>query len=283
MHYETSKLYEGPPCAMCQRSMFIGTCTHRPMKMPVAIDLPALQMLAMNPLAWQIGRTEPLKGQVLFSKVWGSHSHDTQLPESDIDYTGVYVGDPEAIFGLHPPPDTLDGKKPDYQIHEVKKFCDLLIKGNPGIIEMLFTDRFLWADKRWEPMIQARKGFLTHTVVKQYLGYSNAQLQRLRHGKSVHSKGGVPGEKWCYHMVRVAWDAERIARGEEPKVWKDGDEKAKLMAIRTGEWTTEQAVQTAELTIARIESRKPWPIPESMDESFLNHWLLWVRGIRVSL
>ena len=34
MHYETSKLYEGPPCDMCQRTMFIGTCTHRPMKKP---------------------------------------------------------------------------------------------------------------------------------------------------------------------------------------------------------------------------------------------------------
>lgn len=34
MHYETSKLYEGPPCDMCQRVMFIGTCTHRPMKKP---------------------------------------------------------------------------------------------------------------------------------------------------------------------------------------------------------------------------------------------------------
>lgn len=34
MHYETSKQYEGPPCDMCTRSMFIGTCTHRPHKKP---------------------------------------------------------------------------------------------------------------------------------------------------------------------------------------------------------------------------------------------------------
>ena len=34
MHYETEKLYEGPPCESCRRTFFIGTCTHRPMKRP---------------------------------------------------------------------------------------------------------------------------------------------------------------------------------------------------------------------------------------------------------
>lgn len=40
MHYETSLLYEGPPCSICQQSMFIGTCTHRPRKLPEPIKLP---------------------------------------------------------------------------------------------------------------------------------------------------------------------------------------------------------------------------------------------------
>jgi hypothetical protein len=233
-----------------------------------------------DPLGWRSPDRE-VRGTVLFSKIWGSHSHDTQLPSSDIDYTGVYVAHPKDLLGLHPPGDTLTGEKPDYQIHEVKKFCDLLLKGNPAVIEMLFTDKFLWFDPRWKPLYQCRKKFLCMTVVKQYLGYSTAQLQRLRHSKPVHSKGGLPGEKWCYHMVRVAWDAERIALGGEPKIWKDGDEKEKLMAIRTGKWSVEQAVKEAEETIARIDSRKPWPIPETADETFLNTWLLWIRNVYV--
>jgi len=232
----------------------------------------------LNPLGWKSADRE-IRGWVLFSKVWGSHSHDTQLPSSDVDYTGVYVAYPKDHLSLHPPQDTLTGEKPDYQIHELKKFCDLLIKGNPGIIEMLFSDRMTWFDPKWRPLYEARKKFLCENVVKQYLGYSTAQLQRFRHSKPVHSKGGVAGEKWCYHMVRVAWDAERIAQGGEPKVWKDGEEKAKLMAIRTGEMTTEQAVKEAEATISRIDARKPWPIPAEADEKFLNDWLLWLRGV----
>jgi len=80
-------------------------------------------------------------------------------------------------------------------------------------------------------------------------------------------------------MVRVAWDAERIAMGGEPMIWKDGLEKERLMAIRTGAWTTEQAVKEAETTIARIDSSKPWPVREKADEKFLNDWLLWIREV----
>jgi hypothetical protein len=234
-------------------------------------------MEALDPIAWS--KNIEMRGWLLFSKVWGSWSHDTQLPTSDVDYTGVYVAYNKDLLGLHPPADTLTGNKPDYQIHEVKKFCDLLLKGNPGIIEMLFTERMKWSELKWAPLYEARKLFLSANVVRQYLGYSVAQLQRLRHGKSVHSTGGVPGEKWCYHMVRVAWDAERIAEGGEPKVWKDGEEKDKLMAIRTGAWSTEQAVREAEETIARIDARKPWPIPERANEKFLNNWLLSIRDV----
>lgn len=236
-------------------------------------------MSDLDPLLWKESVNTPIRGSLLFSKVWGSHSHDTQLPTSDVDYTGVYVAYNRDLLGLSPPPDTLTGTKPDFQVHEVKKFCDLLLKGNPGIIEMLFTERFKWCDPKWNPLYEARKMFLSAGVVKQYLGYSVAQLQRLKHGKPVHSKGGVPGEKWCYHMVRVAWDAERIAMGGEPLVWKEGEEKAKLMAIRTGEWSTERAVKEAEDTIARVDAAKPWPIRELANEAFLNNWLLWIRGV----
>lgn len=234
--------------------------------------------LELDPLKW-LQKAPPLRGRLLYARIWGSYGHNTQLATSDVDYTGVYAADVRELVGLHPPGDTLTGGKPDYQVHEAKKFCDLLLKGNPGIVEMLFTDRFAWAAPEWEPLRRERRKFLTGNVVRQYLGYSVAQLQRLRHGRPVHSKGGVPGEKWAYHMARVAWDAERIAAGGEPKVWKDGEEREKLMAVRTGAWTTERAVGEAEAAIARTDAAKPWPIPEQADEDFLNGWLLSVRGL----
>jgi len=233
----------------------------------------------LDPLAWQKEMKQPLRGWMLFSKIWGSWSHDTQLPDSDVDFVGVYVAHQRDLLGLHPPADTITHDKPDVQLHEVKKFCDLLLKGNPGIIEMLFTDKMLWFDTRWQPLRDARRTFLSKNVVKQYLGYSMAQLQRLEHGKPIHSKGGEYGLKWAYHMVRVGWDALRIARGGEPLLWKDGEEKAKIMEIRRGEWSKERVVKEASDTIAKVDALKPWPIPDDANEAFLNDWLLWIRGV----
>jgi hypothetical protein len=220
-------------------------------------------------------------GKLLFCKIWGSHSHATQLPESDVDYLGVYVAHNCQILGLHKPAETLTGEKPDYQVHEVGKFCDLLLKGNPGIIEMLFTQRMMWADPRWEPLYENRKEFLTQRVVKQYLGYAQAQIKRLEAGQSVHSKGGKVGEKWAYHMFRIVLDAERIAKGEEPLVWKSGSERDTLMDIRTGRIPPLDVVRMTKAHIEDIDAMPGWKmdLPAEGDEVFLDDWLLWVRGI----
>lgn len=52
-----------------------------------------------------------------------------------IEYQGVYVSLLDKELSLFPGKDILcvDGK---IQIYEVKKFCDLLTKGKPGIVEV---------------------------------------------------------------------------------------------------------------------------------------------------
>jgi predicted nucleotidyltransferase len=242
----------------------------------MATNLLDPEIFAVNTVKPRIGQ-----GDILMMKVWGSWSHDTQLPESDVDFVGCYVAHNREMLGLKRAPDTLTGEKPDYQVHEVGKFCELLIKGNPGIIEMLFTDKMIWSHKKWMPLVANRKEFLCETVVKQYLGYSQAQIKRLEAGMSVHSKGGKPGEKWAYHMYRVCLDAKRIAEGGEPKVWKDGEEKATLMDIRHGKIPPNEVVRMTKDVIATIDSMAPWKLPKEADVAVLEDWLLWVRGLNV--
>jgi predicted nucleotidyltransferase len=71
-------------------------------------------------------------GNLIFSKVWGSRSHDCAKETSDWDFSGVYVVPTKQVLGMYGFPDTEDnpkGSKPDYSFHEVGKFCTLLIKG----------------------------------------------------------------------------------------------------------------------------------------------------------
>lgn len=218
-----------------------------------------------------------LPGRVIFSKLWGSYSHNTALPSSDQDYLMVYAAPTRDVLSLHPPVETVDGKNPDFEAHEVAKFCRLLMKGNPSMIECLFTERMCNASPEWGELAAERQRFLSQRVVAQYLGYGLGQLKRFDVGSRLHTKGGKQNEKWLYHMIRVLLDARRIAQGGEPVVWKEGEERETLMRIRSGAIHHENVVVMARTLIAETDALKPWPLPELGDDVWLNNWLLNIR------
>ena len=213
--------------------------------------------------------------------MWGSHSHDTNIPGSDYDYLGVYVAPTRVMLSLDPAPDTIQKKDPDMQIHEAAKFARLLMKGNPGIIECLFTEKMQYCTNAWNKLRLYRDQFLTKRCVKQYLGYCQGQLHKLVHagGKSgLHTSGGKYNTKWAYHLIRLAHDAERIAKGEFPTVWKEGEERELLMSIRRGEFSKEKIEQMGTAMIRKVDGMKPWDLPEEPDKRLLNDWLWDVRS-----
>lgn len=219
-------------------------------------------------------------GKVIFAKTWGSHSHNTHLETSDWDFSGVYIAPIHSIIGMNHVQETKEndkGSKPDFAFHEVGKFCDLLMKGNPGLIEMLFTERMVYRTAEWDELIAERQRFLSATAVNSYLGYAEGQLKRLRSGKSVHSTGGQYNEKWAYHLVRGLKDAFRIASGDVPVVWKEGDEHKLLMDIRNGVINQNEVEGIAANEVNKILDIKPWRLPEQGDREWLNAWLIDLR------
>lgn len=223
-----------------------------------------------------------LPGVLIFAKIWGSHSHNTALPTSDVDYLMVYACKPKQLLSLSPPTDTVDGKKPDFQAHEVAKFCSLLLKGNPGLIECLFTERFQHYGSAWEELRKERRRFLSWRTVKQYVGYAQGQLHKLRAGTSLHTAGGKFSEKWAYHLVRLLFDAERIAKGEDPLIWKEdgSEERSLLMSIREELIPQADIENLAAQAMKRIDALESSSgIPKEGDKEFLNEWLLDIRGL----
>jgi uncharacterized protein len=221
-----------------------------------------------------------LPGRLLFAKIWGSHSHNTALPESDVDYLAVYACTPRQLLALHPAPETVSGNKPDFQAHEARKFASLLLKGNPGVVECLFTERDYIESPEWLALRKMRGSFLNEKTLHQYLGYCRGQLQRMSSGKSLHTAGSKFNTKWAYHMIRLALDAERISSGQAPVVWKEGAEQALLMDIRRGVYNNPMQLKEMYETIeAHIDATKPWPIPAGADEDLLNSWLFDVYGL----
>lgn len=226
-----------------------------------------------------------LPGTILNARVWGSNSHNTQVPGSDWDFSGVYAARPQALMGLNPPPETLqhdnDLKSPgecDYNFHEVAKWCRLLLKGNPGIIETLFSVVGDRTDALMEPLVDNVRLFVSQRVVKQYTGYAQGQIDKLRKGTYLHTKGGKPSEKWLYHIFRLLGDVRSLIDNRTLVVYKeDGPERDALMAIRQGGYDVEEMVTKACHEIAIVDSIDVSHLPESGDARMLEDWLVDAR------
>lgn len=234
----------------------------------------------------------PPPGRLIFAKVWGSRSHNTHKTDSDYDFSGVYALPTSQLLSLDASQETMshdtgDGRpladklaNPDHSFHELRKFAGLVLVGNPSILEMVFTERECIMTPEWEALRSIRRKFLSQESVKQYLGYMQGQLKRLTNeeGKrGLHTKGGAYNEKWAYHILRLAGDAKRIAKGGEPVVWKDGPERDFLMRVRNNEFDWPEVKTLIEHAIAEIDGLKPWNIPEVGDRAALNEWLLDIR------
>lgn len=253
----------------------------------------------------------PPPGRVIFAKVWGSRSHNTHLPASDSDFAGVYVLPTGTLLSAKLPQEPgveltwkqngeeVKSELPDFDFQEVGKFANLLLVGNPSMTEMLFTERMFVAGPEWEELRAIRKSFLTRQSVEQYIGYMRGQLQRLVNTEGrggLHTKGGAYNEKWCYHLLRLAGDAKRIARGEAPVVWKEGEEREFLMRVRRNEFSWQETQGLIERAVQDVlnaktpapESKKEYqqwldehlaalPIPAQGDKEALNRWLLKIR------
>ena len=217
-------------------------------------------------------------GEMLFFKVAGSHSHNTNIASSDLDGIGVYQCRTEECLGIYRIKETVVNSTNDISWHEIGKFARLLIKGNPNILECLFTKRrAVTSSAAWGELVNERHRFLSRKALGSYLGYLNAQLHKLFTKKRVHTTGGQFSAKFAYHLVRLGWDGRRIARGQEPVVWKEGAERDLLLEIRAGEYGQKAIEQMAKDLIADIERAKPWRIPEKGDEEWLDNWVVKLR------
>lgn len=220
-------------------------------------------------------------GRLLFSKVWGSRSHNCERPDSDWDYSGVYLVPTVEILGLNHYADHVsrtEGEKPDYAFYEAKRFCELLLTGNPGIVEMIFTYKMCQYTPEWDELRKHSHRFLSKKTVHQYIGYAEGQLKRLKNNKGLHTTGGCFNEKWAYHLTRLLTDAERIVSGEVPLVWKEGKERDHLMSIRNGDITRMDIENYADGMIAKISDKLgDCDLPEKGDEDLLNKWLVDLR------
>ena len=59
----------------------------------------------------------------------------------------------------------------------VQMFCKLVLKGNPKLIEPLFSTHLCYDSEDWLELQKVRNSFLSKSVILQYLSYVHSQLK----------------------------------------------------------------------------------------------------------
>lgn len=127
--------------------------------------------------------------------------------------------------------------------------CQLILKGNPKVIEPLFQDHLCKSNGEWWTQLRnIRDLSLTETTARQYLGFASSQLHDSQKGRGKSSKK-------FYHALRLLYETQSILHSSRPSVWISGPLRTLLMAIRCSQSLNEDAVQALDNRVSVMRQR----------------------------
>ena len=148
-------------------------------------------------------------------------------------YEEHHVFDPTALGGK--------GRNYDLNIYNIVKFMHECYKGNPNLIDSLFTSRecVLHCTQVGNILRDNRKMFFAKQLWSTYKGYAYAQLHKME-GKNPTGKRIEYREKYgfdikfAYNIVRLIDESEQIFTTGDLDLMRNREQ---LNAIRRREWT----------------------------------------------
>lgn len=164
-----------------------------------------------------ISQVEDDGGKILYIFLRGSHCQGTNTETSDEDYGMFYVADVNSLLDLgFKYKDEYKDSKNDVYCQELGKFCRLLLKANPTVLESLFVDDefVVYEHPLFTELKKCRDMFLTKDCYGPFIGYAKSQLVKggsqnkavmkpllsrktpLDFAFTFHKQGSTPIKKW---------------------------------------------------------------------------------------
>lgn len=118
-------------------------------------------------------------GRIIFETISGSHAYGTNVEGSDVDIRGVYIQPLDEILRGDYIPQISDETN-DTTYYEVQRFLELLMDGNPNMIELLNVDsRFVRIKmEEFDYILEHKKEFLTEKLIETFGGYAQTQIKK---------------------------------------------------------------------------------------------------------
>lgn len=168
--------------------------------------------------------------RVIYRCVVGSQAYGLATDESDVDRRGIYLPPAELHWSLFGVPEQLENDQTQEAYWELQKFVIMALKGNPNILECLYTPIVEHATPLAQELLSMRELFLSKLVFQTYNGYVMSQFKRMQ--AEVRNHGRI---KWKHvmHLIRLLHSGVRGLR-EKIVAVHVGEEREQLLAIKSG-------------------------------------------------
>lgn len=156
-----------------------------------------------------------LGDNIIFLAVSGSNLYGTATETSDLDIRGIALDTKESLLGLDNFKQHSD-KKTDTVVYSFKRFIQLLIKGSPNTIELLFApkENILYCNEIGQLLLDNRDLFLSQEIAKTFVGYSKGMINQTR--KEFASEN-PHRYKTLMHLFRIIVEINELLLTEEIK------------------------------------------------------------------
>lgn len=211
----------------------------------------------------------------IFAAVVGSRAFGLATGESDTDTRGVYVAPTPLYWSLVKPPSHVDGPQPEWFSWEVERFCELALKANPNLLEVLHSPLVVVSTQLGEELVTLRPAFLSQLAYQTYSGYVLSQFKKLQ---ADLRQRGAPRWKHVMHLLRLLLAAEQLLSTGEVRL-DVGEHRDRLLAVRRGELPWEEVEKWRLALHARLDkAMERTPLPALPDVDRVDGWLHSVRS-----
>lgn len=204
----------------------------------------------------------------------GSRAYGLAREDSDADLRGVYIPSASAHWSLTKPPEQFENDEAQTVIWEIEKFLALALKGNPAILEALWSPVVLFTSDLGRGLLELRFHVLSKAVYRSFLGYAEAQFIGM--SRAMDRTGSV---KWRHamHMIRLLIAGEELVRTGLLAL-DATPHRERLLRIRDGiePWSAILAWKN-ELAASLDRSFQMTPLPESPNTAAVNAFLIKAR------
>lgn len=213
------------------------------------------------------------------SHVWlaGSHMYRTNVATSDEDYIGVEFS-PQKIVNPFRKQDQTDVKDENVR-HSAFKFAQLLVKGNPTIVDLVHHDPI---QKQWfvEGLVNAARPYaLTSNVLRGYLGYLNEQSRRgfrqqRKHGHRPEEEELGYDPKYIGHCFRLATVLQNVYNTRE-YYYLSEHEVNHIRSLRSGTHPADEVIPYIEALVGGVTrgiNPEVFPSPDKLRQVVENYF-----------